>query len=187
MRHVAALSRHRYSRWVLGAIAFADSSFLPVPPDLLLVPMILFRRERVLPLLLICTLGSSLGAALGYVIGYGLWTNVGAPLVEFYGYGDKFAAFEHLVAVWGVWIIIAKAFTPIPFKIAAIGAGVAAMDPLTFMAAAVVGRALHFAMVGALVTVCGGKLMALTAHYERPLAILSVVAVIGLAAWWLLK
>lgn len=185
LRHVAALAGHRHSRLALAAIAFADSSFLPVPPDLLLVPMILFRRERVWLLLLICTLGSALGAAVGYLIGHELWSTIGAPLVEFYGYDGKFAAFQHLIAIWGVWIIVAKGFTPIPFKIAAIGAGVAAMDPLAFMIATVVGRALHFGMIGALLAICGDKAVVLMTRYERPLAILSVVVLIGLAVWFL--
>lgn len=186
LRHVAALSRHRHSSLALGAIAFADSSFLPVPPDLLLVPMVLFERDRLHRLLLICIIGSSLGAALGYLIGYELWSSVGAPLVAFYGYGARFAAFQHLIAVWGVWIIIAKAFTPIPFKIAAIGAGIAAMDPLSFMVAAIVGRTLHFGVVGGLLTVFGEGTVALMARYERPLAIVSVVVLSGLAAAWFL-
>jgi len=182
--HLAALSRHRHCGWLLGAIAFADSSFLPVPPDLLLVPMVLFRPERVRLLLVICTVGSSLGAALGYLIGYELWSVIGAPLVAFYGYTDGFAAYQHLVATWGVWIIVAKAFTPIPFKIAAIAAGVAAMDPVTFMVATVVGRALHFVMVGALLVLCGGRLMALVARYERPVAVVSVLVLIGAVLAW---
>jgi len=180
LRHVSALSNHRYSTWLLAAIAFADSSFLPIPPDLLLVPMILFRPERVRLLLVICTIASSLGALLGYLIGYGLWSVIGAPLVEFYGYTDGFAAYQRLVDNWGVWIIIAKAFTPLPFKIAAIAAGVAAMDPVSFMVAAILGRALHFAMVGALVVLCGGRVLALIARYERSFAVISVLVLIGL-------
>ncbi|MGE5270717.1 MAG: YqaA family protein [Thiohalocapsa sp.] len=187
LRHVAGLAHHRHCRVALGAVAFADSSFLPVPPDLLLVPMVLFRREKLRLLLAICTIASSLGAVLGYLIGYQLWGLVGAPLVEFYGYTDKFYAFQHLVAVWGVWIILAKAFTPIPFKVAAIAAGVAAMDPIAFMLATVIGRGLHFAMVGALLAVCGERLLVLIARYERRLAILSLLAVIVLALAWFLR
>jgi len=177
---ISALSNHRYSTWLLGAIAFADSSFLPIPPDLLLVPMTLFRPERVRLLLVICTIASSLGAALGYLIGYGLWSVIGAPLVEFYGYTAGFAAYQRLVDNWGVWIIVAKAFTPLPFKIAAIAAGVAAMDPVSFMVAVILGRALHFVMVGGLLMLCGGRILALIARYERPFAVISVLVLIGL-------
>jgi membrane protein YqaA with SNARE-associated domain len=179
LRHVAAFSYHRFSPWALFATAFADSSFLPVPPDILLVPMALLRPERLRILLLICLIGSSLGAILGYIIGYGLWTFIGQPMVEFYHYQDQFAAFQQLVADWGVWIIIIKAFTPIPFKIAAIAAGIAHMNFLAFMVATVIGRALHFAMVGAALAICGPRFMAMVARYERPFAVASVVVVIG--------
>jgi membrane protein YqaA with SNARE-associated domain len=187
LRHVAALSRHRYSTWALAAIAFVDSSFLPVPPDLLLVPMILIRPERARLLLIICTLASALGAAVGYLIGYGLWSVIGAPLVQFYGYVDSFAAYQRLVHNWGFWFIIAKAFTPIPFLIAAIAAGVAAMPILPFMIAATFARALHFAMLGALLALYGDKVLALVARYERPFAIISVLVVIGLVIAYHLK
>jgi len=180
LRHVTAVSNHRYSIWVLAAIAFADSSFLPVPPDLLLVPMVLIRPERTLWLLVVCTLASSLGAALGYVIGYGLWSIIGAPLVELYGYQHLFAAYQQLVHEWGVWFIIGKAFTPLPFKIAAIAAGIAAMPFLSFMVAAILGRALHFAMVGALLFFFGARILTLAVRYERPFAVVSVVVLIGL-------
>jgi membrane protein YqaA with SNARE-associated domain len=111
VRYVEMFSEHRYGRWVLAAIAFADSSFLPIPPDLLLVPMALVRPKKIWALSLICTVGSSLGAVVGYVIGYGLWSWVGARLVELYGYGDGFTAYQHLIEKWGVWIIIAKSLT----------------------------------------------------------------------------
>jgi membrane protein YqaA with SNARE-associated domain len=180
LRRVSALSQHRYSTWALAAIAFADSSFLPVPPDLLLVPMVLLRPERVYFLLAVCTLASSLGAVVGYLIGYGLWSIIGLPMVQFYGYVDAFAAYQRLVEDWGFWFIIAKAFTPLPFKIAAIAAGVAAMNPVTFMIAAVLGRALHFAMVGALLVLFGDRILTLAARYERPFALIAVLVLIGL-------
>jgi len=126
---------------VLAAIAFADSSFLPIPPDLLLVPMALVRPKQIWTLSLICTVASSLGAVVGYLIGYGLWSVIGVPLVELYGYGNGFAAYQQLIEKWGVWIIIAKSLTPVPFKIMAIAAGVAAMSPTAFLASAVAGRA----------------------------------------------
>jgi membrane protein YqaA with SNARE-associated domain len=179
VRRAAALSEHRYGIPVLAAIAFADSSFLPIPPDLLLVPMVLLRPERLRRLLAICTIASSLGAVLGYVIGYWLWSLVGQPLVELYGCQESFATYQRLVAEWGVLIIVAKAFTPIPFKIAAIAAGVAAMNPVAFIVAAVVGRALHFAMVGTATKLCGDRIMVLIARYERPLAVASVLLLIG--------
>ena len=180
LRHVSAWAHHRHGPWALGGIAFADSSFLPVPPDILLVPMALLRPERLKALLLICVVGSSLGAIVGYVIGYWLWSSIGLPMVELYGYTEKFTAYQQLVAEWGVLVIIVKAFTPIPFKIAAIAAGIAAMDPFAFMFATVVGRTLHFVMVGAVLILCGPKIMALVTRYERPFVIGSVLVLIAL-------
>ena len=181
LRRIAAWAHHRHAPWALFVIAFADSSFLPVPPDLLLVPMALLRPERLKAFLLICIAGSSLGAILGYVIGYALWSTIGLPLVEFYGYTDNFADYQRLVAEWGVCVIIAKAFTPVPFKIAAIAAGIASMDPLAFILATIVGRALHFAMVGVVLAFCGPRIMTFVARYERPFMLASVLLVIAAA------
>ena len=187
LRHVSALARHRCATAALAAIAFADSSFLPIPPDILLVPMALLRPERLRRLLVIGTVASSLGAVLGYLIGYGLWDLIGAPLIDFYGYRDAFAAYQNAVAVWGVWIIVAKAFTPIPFKVAAIGAGVAGMDPVAFIIATVVGRALHFVMVGIAIVLFGERVMAMVERFERQFAIVSVLGLAAVAVAFALK
>src|SRR5262249_32760631 len=186
LRHVAALSNPRHSTRLLAGIAFADSSFLPIPPDLLLVPMSLLRPERMRFLVILCTVASSLGAVLGYLIGWSLWSSVGARLVEFYNCQEGFAEVQDLVTEWGMPVIIIKGLTPIPFKIAAIAAGVASMNPLAFITAAVIGRALHFAMVWVLLLVFGARFMSLVARYERRLAIASFAAliVVGLV-WWL--
>src|SRR6202521_5789758 len=187
VRYVETFSEHRYGRWVLAAVAFADSSFLPIPPDLLLVPMALVRPKQVWALSLICTVASSLGAVVGYVIGYGLWSWVGARLVKLYGYGDGFTVYQHLIEKWGVWIIIAKSLTPIPFKITAIAAGVAAMSPSAFLASAAVGRALHFAIVATLIAVWGGRVMDLVSRYGRALAVFSVLLLRRLAVAYHLR
>ena len=180
-RFVEAAQRSRFAVWALAAIAFADSSFLPIPPDLLLVPLALVRRQQLWSLSTICVVASSLGAVFGYAIGYGLWSVVGARLVEVYGYSDGFAIYRGLVERWGACIIIAKAFTPVPFKIMAIAAGVAAMNPVVFIAATVVGRALHFAMVAALIKILGDRVRVLIVNYERPLVMISVLVVVVLA------
>jgi membrane protein YqaA with SNARE-associated domain len=137
-----------YGIWLLTAIAFADSSFLPLMPDFLLVPMMLLRPERSLLPCTLCVVTSTPGALVGYGIGLFFWTAVGLPLVELGGYLDGFEAYRRLVEEWAVWIIVAKAFTPLPFKIVAIAAGVASMNVVTFTIAALASRVLHFAMVG---------------------------------------
>jgi membrane protein YqaA with SNARE-associated domain len=187
VRYVETFSERRYGRWALAAVAFADSSFLPIPPDLLLVPMALVRPKQIWALSLICTVASSLGAVVGYVIGYGLWSLVGAGLVDLYGYGDGFSAYQNVIEKWGVWIIIAKSLTPIPFKIMAIAAGVAAMSPSAFLASAVVGRALHFAILATLIALWGGRVMDLVSRYGRALAVFSVLLLLGLAVAYHLR
>jgi membrane protein YqaA with SNARE-associated domain len=180
-RFVEAAQRSRFAVWALATIAFADSSFLPIPPDFLLVPLALVRRQQLWSLSAICVIASSLGAVFGYAIGYGLWSVVGARLVEVYGYSDAFAIYRGLVERWGACIIIAKAFTPVPFKIMAIAAGVAAMNPVVFIAATVVGRTLHFAMVAVLIKVLGDRLRVFIVNYERPLVMISMLVVVVLA------
>ena len=184
VQYVENFAQHRYATWILAAIAFADSSFLPVMPDVLLVPMALARPNDVWRLSIVCTIASALGAVLGYVIGYGLWSVIGAPLVELYGHAEAFASYQRLVEEWGVWIVIGKAFTPIPFKFMAIAAGVAQMNPVVFMIVAVVGRALHFAMVAVLIVWLGDRMMNLFAKYERPAIIISVLVLIGLVLYF---
>jgi membrane protein YqaA with SNARE-associated domain len=186
-RYVEAIQQSRYAVWALAAIAFADSSFLPVPPDLVLIPLLLLRREQVWSLSIICVVASSLGAIVGYAIGYGLWSLVGSRLVELYGFTEGFATYRALVEEWGPCIIIVKALTPIPFKIMAIAAGVAAMNPFVFIIATVIGRALHFAMVAGLVGLFGSRLRTLIASYDWPLAAVSLLMLVGLAIAYYLR
>jgi membrane protein YqaA with SNARE-associated domain len=179
--------QHRFAVWALAAIAFADSSFLPVPPDFLFVPLALARPKQIGSLSLICVVAASLGAVVGYTIGYGFWSLAGERLVELCGYSEGFATYRRLVEKWGVWIIIAKAFTPVPFKIMAIAAGVAAMNPWAFVGATIVGRALHFAMLAAIVRLFGDRFRLLWAGYERPLLAISALVLVGVAIAYYLR
>jgi membrane protein YqaA with SNARE-associated domain len=186
-RSVEAILQHRFAVWALAAIAFADSSLLPVPPDFLFVPLALVRPKQIGSLSLICIVAASLGAIVGYTIGYGFWSLVGERLVELCGYSEGFARYRRLVEEWGVWIIIAKAFTPVPFKIMAIAAGVSAMNPVAFMGATIIGRALHFAMLAALVRVFGDQFRLLLTSYERPLLVISALVLVAVAVAYYLR
>lgn len=179
-RRAEAFSDSKSGVWLLAAIAFADSSFLPLMPDLLLVPMLILRPGRIFLLTTVCVVASSVGALVGYAIGYLAWTAVGAPLVEAFGRTESFHTYQQLVEDWGVWIIIAKSFTPIPFKFIAIAAGVASMNFLVFTVAAIIGRALHFIMVAALVALFGQRFLQFAQKYQRWLVGLGVVAAIAL-------
>jgi len=165
---------------LLALIAFADSSILPVLPDLLLVPMLLLRPERCFFLSSVCVIASSVGALVGYGIGHLAWFALGQTLVEMYGQADNFHRYQKLVEDWGIWIIIAKSFTPIPFKFIAIAAGVASMNLLTFSVATVIGRALHFGIVTVMVAFWGQQFLQLIEKYQRYVVGLGILTAIAL-------
>ena len=179
LRRAEAFSDSRWGIGVLALIAFADSSVLPVMPDLLLVPMLLLRPDRWLKLSVACVVASSVGGLVGYGIGHFAWAAIGQSLVEMYGKTEHFHHYRHLVEKWGVLIIIAKSFTPIPYKFIAIAAGVASMNLWTFTIATVLGRALHFAIIAALTVLWGQQFLHLIEKYERWLVGLGVIAAIG--------
>ena len=112
-----------YALWILAAVAFAESSFFPIPPDVMLVPMALARPQRAYVMATWCTVASVTGGMLGYAIGALLYDSVGAWLIQIYGYGDKAEAFRAAYAQWGAWIILLKGLTPIPYKLVTITSG----------------------------------------------------------------
>ena len=139
-----ALSADRRAPWWLAVVSFAESSFFPIPPDALLVPMVLARPERAWRLAAICTAASVAGGALGYFIGYALFAQLAEPLIRFYGYGQAFDSFRSMYAEWGLWVILIKGLTPIPYKIVTIASGAAGYDFAVFMAASAVTRGARF-------------------------------------------
>jgi len=177
IRQVEHWATHPAAPYILAAISFADSSFLPIPPDFLLIPMALLRPERVWALSILCTLTAGLGALVGYGIGAAFWHVVGEQLIAFYGWADHFAAFQAMFNEWGVWIIVFKALTPIPFKFAAIAAGLADMNLWVFLTAALVSRGLHFLIVAVLIVWLGPRVMEMIERYETRAAVIGVVAV----------
>jgi membrane protein YqaA with SNARE-associated domain len=154
MRTLALAASPRAGWWLFG-IAFAEASFFPVPPDALLIPMALARPDRAWRLAAICLAGSVIGGALGYLIGYTVFDQLARPLIELYGYGDRFAAFQALYARWGLWVILVKGLTPIPYKIVTIASGAAGFNFWMFMAASVVTRGARFFIVAALLRYYG--------------------------------
>lgn len=134
----------RHAVPTLAAVSFAESSFFPIPPDVMLIPMCLAARVRAFYYAGVCSATSVLGGILGYAIGYFLYEAVGRPIVEFYGLERSFEAYQATFAQWGLWIILIKGITPIPYKIVTIASGVAAFDPMTFLLASVVTRSARF-------------------------------------------
>ena len=147
---VIALSASRHAPWWLAVISFAEASFFPIPPDVLLIPMVLARRERAWSLALVCTIASVAGGALGYFIGYALFEVLATPLLHAYHYEAAFARFKDSYAEYGLWVILLKGVTPIPYKIVTIASGAASFNFWVFMAASIVTRGARFFLVAAL-------------------------------------
>ncbi|MDA8249798.1 MAG: DedA family protein [Rhodospirillales bacterium] len=149
-RGLLALAASPRAPWWLAAVAFAESSFFPVPPDALLIPMALARPHRAWRFAAICTAASVAGGALGYLIGYALFDRLAQPLLRAYHYEAAFAHFQATYAQWGLWVILVKGLTPIPYKIVTIASGAAHFNFAVFMAASAVTRGLRFFLVAAL-------------------------------------
>jgi membrane protein YqaA with SNARE-associated domain len=145
-----AFAAHRHAVWALALVSFTESSFFPIPPDVLLIPMVLAHRERAWRYAAICTAASVVGGMAGYAIGALLYDTVGTWLIQLYGYGDRVETFRAEYAKWGAWIILIKGLTPIPYKIVTITSGFAGYDFAWFVALSIITRAGRFFLVAAL-------------------------------------
>jgi len=134
----------------LIVVAFAESSFFPLPPDILLIPMMLARPRAAWRLAAYCTLASVAGGVLGYAIGYYGFDLIGRPILEFYHAMPRYDALKAGFDRWGVWIIILKGMTPIPYKLVTIASGVAHFDLAAFIGASIISRSIRFFLLAAL-------------------------------------
>jgi len=151
----AAGKPHAY--WILGAVSFAESSFFPAPPDLMLIPMALARPDRAWFLATLCTVTSVAGGLLGYFIGSELYATIGQWLIALYGYGDKVEAFRAAYAQYGAWIIFLKGLTPIPYKIVTITSGFAGFNIGLFIVMSLISRGMRFYFIAFLLNRYGGR------------------------------
>ena len=141
---VLRLSERKSAPWYMGAVSFAESSFFPVPPDAMLVPMALARPDRAYFLAAVCTVSSVLGGLLGYAIGALLYDSVGQWIIAIYGYGDRIEEFRAAYAHYGAWIILIKGLTPIPYKLVTIASGFSGYDLLSFTVLSAITRGVRF-------------------------------------------
>ena len=165
-------------KW-LAVISFSESSFFPIPPDAMIVPMVLARPERAWRIAAICTIASVLGGFFGYAIGYFLYETVGRQIVDFYGYQAAFEKFHHQFQEWGLWIILIKGMTPIPYKIVTIASGVAHFDLAVFAVASLVTRAARFFLVAALLKAFGPPLRTFIERYLTLVTTALLLAIVG--------
>jgi membrane protein YqaA with SNARE-associated domain len=171
------MAASRRAPWALALVSFVESSFFPIPPDVMLIPMVLSRREKAWWYATIATVASVLGGLLGYAIGYYFYDAVGLPILRFYGREHALDTFIEFVHTYGVPAVIIKGMTPIPFKVVTIAAGVAKMDLAAFIGASIVARAMRFYLVAALLYFFGEPIRA---FIERRLTLVTTVFVVVL-------
>ena len=165
--------------YALGTVSFVESSFFPIPPDVMLIPMILSDRQKAWWYATIATVTSVIGGLLGYAIGYFAFEAVGKPILAFYGKEHALDSFIQFVHEYGVPAIIIKGATPIPFKVVTIAAGVAHMDLLAFIGASIVARSMRFYLVAALLYFFGQPIRE---FIEKRLTLVTTVSVVVLVS-----
>jgi len=172
-----------HAMWTMSAVAFAESSFFPVPPDFMLIPMALARPDRAYIMAVWCTVASVVGGIFGYAIGALLYDSLGAWLIHLYGYGEKVEAFRSAYAQWGAWIILLKGLTPIPYKIVTITSGFAGYNLGLFIIFSIISRGTRFFVLAFLLHRYGERARHII---ERQLGLwataLAAVVVIGIVA-----
>ncbi|MBR4737554.1 MAG: DedA family protein [Rhodocyclaceae bacterium] len=174
---------HRHAVWYLGGLSFMESSFFPVPPDVLLIPMCLAKPQRALFFALVTTLASVLGGLFGYLIGQFALEAV-TPLLHDAGYWPVYEKARALFAEWGFWAVLAAGFSPIPYKIFTIAAGAAAMPLVPFVLASALSRGARFFLVAGLIRWGGEKMEAtLRRHVEIAGWVCVALMVVALVIW----
>ena len=178
-----SLSAHPHAIWALAAVAFVESSVFPVPPDILIIPMVLALRQRAWLIAAVCTVASVLGGVAGYGIGYFLFEQVGKPMLEIYGYQAKFGAFQDYYNDWGAWAVFIAGVTPFPYKVITILSGVTHLDVPVFIVSSIAARGLRFFIVAGLLWRYGEPIRI---FIEKYLGLLAVAFCVLLAGGFLL-
>jgi membrane protein YqaA with SNARE-associated domain len=174
---VLRLAGHPRAIPAMGVIAFAESSFFPIPPDVMLVPMVLANRRKAFTIATVCTICSVLGGLLGYAIGFYFFETMGAWVVKTYGLQGGLDKFRQGFEQYGIWIILIKGLTPIPYKLVTIASGAAHFDLFTFVWASIVTRGIRFFAVSALLWKFGEPIRA---FIEKRLALVTWLFLIAL-------
>lgn len=168
-----------YALWILALIAFIESSIFPIPPDILLIPMILAMRQRAWLLAGICTIASVTGGMAGYGIGAFLYESVGQSILDFYGKLEKFETFQALYNEWGAWIVMMGGLTPFPYKVITIASGVTGLNIVTFTLFSILARGMRFFLIAWLLWRYGAPIKAFIEKYLGLLTILFFVLLVA--------
>jgi membrane protein YqaA with SNARE-associated domain len=164
--------------WALAAVSFVESSVFPIPPDILLIPMIIAAPQRAFWIATVCTLASVTGGAFGYLIGWGFFDQVGRPVLAFYGKDVYFSDFAARYNEWGAWAVLIGGLTPFPYKVITILSGATGLNFAVFMVASVIARGARFFILAALLWKFGPPIRDFV---ERRLALVFTVFLVLLA------
>jgi len=166
------LAAHKHAILALALISLVESSVFPIPPDILLIPMVLAARDRAWIIAGVCMVASVIGGVFGYGIGFFLFEQIGKPVLEFYRYSSKFAEFQETYNEWGAWAVFFAGVTPFPYKVITILSGVTGLSLPVFIVASMLARGLRFFIVAALLWKFGEPIKA---FIERRLGLLFVL------------
>lgn len=167
-----------YGTWALFALAFCESSFFPIPPDILLIALAVALPKKSFKYALVCSCGSLLGGCLGYLIGWQFMASVGDAIIRFYGLQDKYDYIQQAYSLYDAWAVGIAGFTPIPYKVFTITAGAFKINFMVFLIASAVSRSARFFLVGGLIYIFGPKIQAFIERYFNALAIAFVILLI---------
>ncbi len=168
-----------YGTWALFLLAFCESSFFPIPPDILLIALSIALPRKALTYAWVCSAGSVLGGCFGYLIGWQFMSAVGDRIISFYGLTAKFETIEALYRTYDAWAIGIAGFTPIPYKVFTISAGAFRINFAVFLLASLVSRSARFFLVGGLIYLFGPKIQPLIDRYFNILAVAFTVLLIA--------
>ena len=172
-------AQHKNAKWYLSLISFAESSFFPIPPDILLIPMALASKAKALFYAFICTLFSVLGGVLGYAIGYFFYNSVGIYIVELYHLENSFNIFEDYYKEFGILIVLGAGITPFPYKFITIASGVFGLNIFLFIIVSIIGRGFRFYLIAILLYFFGEKIKLIINKYFNVLTIMFFILLVG--------
>jgi len=172
-------ANHKNAKWYLSIISFAESSFFPIPPDLLLIPMALASKTKAIFYAFICTFSSVIGGILGYAIGYYFYNTLGIYIVEFYHLENSFSVFEDYYKEFGILIVLGAGITPFPYKFITIASGVFGLNIFLFFIFSIVGRGLRFYLIAILLYFFGEKIKLIIDKYFNILTIVFFILFVG--------
>ena len=172
-------SKHPKAAWFLSFISFTESSFFPIPPDIILIPMIIANRASAFLYAFICTISSVLGGILGYLIGFYLFSSIGTVIINYYGLTDQFLLFENYYLKYGILIVLGAGFTPFPFKFITIASGFFGLNIFLFIIVSFVARSLRFYLIAVLLKIFGTIIENFIDRYFNILVILFFILLAG--------